>query len=356
MPEMDLILNLIGNDSPISRTIDNLKRGAGDLIGGITGGGAPGAAPAREGMASGFDGMIKALAPLAVMGAILNSSKSLQAALHSVMRLVGLILKPIGDILAVGLMPIIEILRPIGMFFRILMKPYIQKAMEAMRLGRQFQRKGELGAATESYTLGSAYMMKPIFDTLTTTLTMAVQGILGGFRALGSLMLAALHATDLQAEFENKMDGMIIGVGVTGAKIITESSLMMEGWLVSLKEDFEKIKDNANVKMEDLTGIVGGQFVLMIAESTKFATSINTPDSVISSMFDTIIEDARGRAEELNAILDGISKPTGANGGVAAGGQVTVNSTIIIEKDKAGDIDFIVDEINRRIADELAGR
>jgi hypothetical protein len=98
------------------------------------------------------------------IGFIVSSSKMLQGSIGNIIKNLQLIIRPLGDILAVGLMPIAAILRPIGMFFNIFMKPYIQKATAAMRAGEAMLNAGDFGGALTAFTTGAEYLLKPMMD------------------------------------------------------------------------------------------------------------------------------------------------------------------------------------------------
>ena len=91
-----------------------------------------------EGGAGGL-GLKSVVSPLLALvgglGILISSSKFLQKTLGAIMKLIGLLLKPIGDMISIFLLPIIYMLKPIVRFFNILMRPFIKKAMEQIRAG-----------------------------------------------------------------------------------------------------------------------------------------------------------------------------------------------------------------------------
>jgi len=86
---------------------------------------------------------------------------------------IGILLRPIRDILMIGLMPLLYIMRPIGIFFRTLMKPYYQKAMALMRTGAMLQKSGDFGGAMEAYSMGGVQLMTGMIAATTTGLVAA---------------------------------------------------------------------------------------------------------------------------------------------------------------------------------------
>lgn len=71
--------------------------------------------------------------------------------LAPIFRVLSLILRPIKDILYIALLPILYLLRPIGIFFQTVLRPYIQRALIAQRLGLEAQAAGQTGVATSLF-------------------------------------------------------------------------------------------------------------------------------------------------------------------------------------------------------------
>lgn len=139
-------------------------------LGGI-GGKAAGGMKGTGGILSGLSGLssLTAIVPAVLgiaagVGFLVSSSKMLQRVLGTIAKLIGLMLKPLGDMLAVGLMPIIMILKPIARFFNTLMRPYLRKSMAAMRAGGKFMREGNPELAFEAFGLGAQFLLQPFAD------------------------------------------------------------------------------------------------------------------------------------------------------------------------------------------------
>lgn len=302
-----------------------------------------------------------ALAGGAVAGAIVVSSPMLQNTLKHLIRVVMLLFRPIGDIISIGLRPIIDILRPIGLFFRILIQPYIRKAMEAMRLGRQFLMKGEYAKVIEAYTLGAMYILKPLFDMFVTIATITIEGVLAGFRELGTAILIALRLPGVAQAFSESMDKMIQTVGIAGAQIIVDTSVAMETWLVNLKSDYESMKNIANVGMMEVNLVVGGGFVKIIENITNYYAPSIVDET--NKIFEAILENAQRAVNELYAR----TYPGRVFGGVAwtpTGYVSTKETTYPITTEKTTNINidvllssagFVTDprEYFRELADEI---
>jgi len=239
----------------------------------------------------------------AVAGMLTVASPSLSNSINRVVNAVMMIIRPIGDILAVGLRPIIDLLKPVGLFFRILLKPYIQKAMEAMRLGRGFLAKGKTEEAAKAYALGIGYILKPFYDLATTISTSLLQGMTWIIKQLGIGLLSIIPgASDEKIQkFSDNMDKLVQNIGLTGAKMILDSTVSMEKMLTELKVKWEEVKNMANVSMASVNVIVGEGFVNMINSVTNFfAPSLKFETD---RMFDEIVNYAREKVNELNTIL-----------------------------------------------------
>jgi hypothetical protein len=277
--EVDRIKGLIG--SALSPSLGGKVGGMGKLMGGAIG---------KAGLA------------LGAAGAIVMSSPSLQKTLEHIMKSVMLLIRPIGDIISIGLRPIIDILRPVGMFFRILIKPYLTKAMEAMRLGRGFMAAGEPLLAASAYALGAEFLLKPFFDMMVTVATISVQGVLWGIKMLGEGLLAVLDPLDVvRTSFGDTMDKAIQYVGEGGARIITETSLTMERWLVNLKVAYSEMETTSKTSMQLTSGFVGEGFIRIIQAATNFFAP--NLEFATNTMFDNIVNYGIRKVNELNDIL-----------------------------------------------------
>lgn len=95
---------------------------------------------------------------------LVKSSGMLQGVLKAVGKMIMFALRPLGDMLGVALMPILSVLRPIGRFFNMLMRPYIRKAMAAMRAGGLLMREGKEAEAMGAFGLGLQILLKPFAD------------------------------------------------------------------------------------------------------------------------------------------------------------------------------------------------
>ena len=151
----------------------SISAGLKGLVGGMLGG---------EGGFMGVTGGITKLVGLAMgihgaISIIVSMFKPLLSVAQNIFRLIGLILKPITDILAIGLMTIIFLLKPVAQFFNTLMRPYILKAMAAMRAGGAFLAADETEKAFGSFLLGAQYLIKPFTDLMINSITTSMAAI-----------------------------------------------------------------------------------------------------------------------------------------------------------------------------------
>jgi hypothetical protein len=228
-----------------------------------------------------LSGLGKALAPLATIAGgialLVSSSGALQGTLKGILQSVMLIVRPIGDLVAVGLMPIIAILRPIGMFFKILLAPYIAKAREAMNLGRKLQAKGEDVAAAGAYALGVTYVLKPFFDMFVSGFTILTETIAYIIKKLGDVILGGLDGilgTSMASKWDEIMNGALDIIANGGIRIINDTNAWMGDQLEIYKTHWESVKGLANVKMNGIGLEIGSGFINIITATTSYMKEV----------------------------------------------------------------------------------
>lgn len=104
----------------------------------------------------------------------------LTGSIRVLLKSVGMIVKPLADIIAPTILAIAMILRPIGIIFNAMMKPYYQKAMEAMKAGGillgqsiEARKMGDTELSNKfamesisAFNLGFSTMIKPFSDSI----------------------------------------------------------------------------------------------------------------------------------------------------------------------------------------------
>jgi hypothetical protein len=255
----------------------DLKTAISGAVGGLKGSGG--------GISTGIGGIVGNLANpmlkmVGIMGGIagsiallVKSSGILQGVLGSIGKLIMLMVKPLGDILGVALMPLLYIMRPIGTFFNILMRPYIQKAMAAMRAGGAMLQAVDTEGALAAFATGAEYLLKPILDVNVKVFSKAMGGladIMGtafanvpfvgdAFKALGdSIRSGGQSFIDTSTNILDTQLGMVL------ATAQNETGIMFEGMVKSLKDadvsaafESKAIKTSIVTPLEDLTTWVG---------------------------------------------------------------------------------------------------
>jgi len=108
----------------------------------------------------------KALGPLALIAALVKSSKSLLKMLEGIMKVLLMFLKPIGDILATFLRPIYMLFRPIAKAFNAYFRLYQKEANAAIKAGMTFQEAGMTSMAADAFMSAFTVILKPFFNLM----------------------------------------------------------------------------------------------------------------------------------------------------------------------------------------------
>jgi len=271
-----------------------------------------------------FGGMEKQITLLAgIAGGIMiivSASKMLQRMLGSVVKVLMLILRPIGDMLAVALMPILYILKPVGLFFNTLMRPYIQKAMTAIRAGALYTKAGNIGGAMGMFGIGAQYLLQPFLDMFAqifawipgvTTARDAYQDFLDDALVRGTLD-AVFMATDSFQELGGNIQSAIdILQKLNLSENIRKNLDNLEA---SIKDPLKKISDwssdewtlYGNVKsvLESLSKFVSGEG----GEGWQFNTKMMEYLAKTEALVDATIEHLDTTLEEAENIKSTLSQ------------------------------------------------
>jgi len=272
------------------------------IMAGAVGGGKSGLAGGILGGLSDISPTLGKMLPLIAgiaggMAILVTSSKMLQAVLGTIMKLFGLIVKPLGDILAIGLMPIIFILKPIALFFNTIMRPYLLKAMAAMRAGGEFIAQGKPGEAMGAFILGAQFLMKPFFD-------MVVRGVTEGLAIFADLMSNIPFIGEIFKGVGDNIRGL-------GQDIIDFSNDALDrqlGGVLGTLTDY-KITPliNALEKTGTPTDALVLSFINMKTELGGLSTYLESDQSfakILASKFDMLDEKARAIFQDIVNIRD----------------------------------------------------
>lgn len=248
-----------------------------------------------KGINSGFKDLLMPISLMAGGVAILaEASGFFKAELTILSRAVGLIIKPLGDILGVGLMPIIDILMPIGRWFNAMMKPYMDKARAAMRAGNEEMKAGNETAAMNDWLIGGQYMMKGLSDA-----------ILTGVSQLPSLIMGMLG----DALVSTKIPGLTdLGAGLSYAAEV------VQGGLGEVTDGFIKLGDDyLNSKLSDALIHVGAVTNTTSEDMTKKFNALGLDTSSLSLDFTTAKTDLAGFTGTVNSYMADVNSTTNQN-------------------------------------------
>jgi hypothetical protein len=211
-----------GKSSLASNFLGGVKGGLFGMGGGGAESGAAGAVGGTLGSLALVTGVLTIISTgiKSIWGVLTEASPMLKAMLGGITKLLMLILKPIGDIFGVALMPLLYILKPIGTFFNALMKPYIQKAMASMRAGGELLKSGDIKGAGEAFILGGEYLLKPFFDMFVSafstglgSLSTIIGTVLGPILGAPFLEAAKVIAATGQSIIETSTDALDTQLG-----------------------------------------------------------------------------------------------------------------------------------------------
>jgi outer membrane lipoprotein SlyB len=163
--------------------------------------------------------------------------------LMPIFRVLSLILRPIKDILYVALLPMLYLFRPIGIFFQTVLRPYLQRALVAQRLGLQAQAEGETGIATGMF-LESARIVSLGFVDLIVQSLAGFSGIVlraFGFEELATAieLSAANFSQNLLTSIDNSLNTTIKDLVKSGL-LDEKTGLLLVGIVASLQGGIEE--------------------------------------------------------------------------------------------------------------------
>ena len=197
---------------------------------------------------------------LGLLGTLVNLSQSmsgiLRGSLSALNKTLGLLLKPIGDILGTALLPLVFMIRPIALFFNTLMKPYIQQAMKAARTGNVLLQQGETAGALQAFALSFQFLVKPLTDAFIGSMQIPINLVIGSIQTLGNLFIDIFNVggmlNGLRATWNTTMENMKMTVtdsynainDVTN-EFYTDSLNSLETWATQLKDRFQEALDES---------------------------------------------------------------------------------------------------------------
>lgn len=159
-------------------------------------------------------GLVKIVAILvSIASVIISSSKMLQRTLGNIMKFILMFVRPIGDMLAVLLYPLMMVLRPLALMMNTIIRPFLMEARKSFRLGLQLNRQA--GQARELGLFSEANRLEDLSSDMFST------GILALGAGFGKLLVNMLGGVikvlvgsliDMMAPFVTAILSVFIGV------------------------------------------------------------------------------------------------------------------------------------------------
>lgn len=212
----------------------------------------------------------------AIVALLSQISGIFKSSIGALIKVIGLFLKPIGDILGLLLMNLVRLFAPFAKIINTLFRPYLKAASVAMAAGQRYAKKGQMDKAGEAFGMAQAAILTPIVHLLLTVVNVAVQAVIGGLQVilspfaaafarvfeiiapgLGALFLGAFNASFATARTQ-------VNTAITGLMTLIDTSL------------FGKINElamGAGLKMQNFTAGVTTTFQSM---NDTITSSLNT--------------------------------------------------------------------------------
>jgi len=307
---------------------------------GGTGGSGGGISGMLGGMSGALTGILAAVGGIAIL---VQSSKLLQMTIGRLMKMFMLLVRPIGDMLAVLLMPLMMLIRPLSLFVNAMFRPFIREARNAFRTGMRFFSMGMTEKGTDAMFTGLQLMAAPFLKLLVIAIGEGmklyvdiifapIEMFLRALNGLGLVILQLVPFSEqAQEAWSNFMGGIIEGtnavktmakdnidIGITGvldgidawAEGLIEHSTELASQ-AELSKEFLTVMEENGVKaatmkdtMVKLDTTTKDSFTDMLigltADSTIFGTAFPDP---INSALDSLVEKARSTKAEIDGIL-----------------------------------------------------
>jgi hypothetical protein len=159
-------------------------------------------------------GLVKVVAILvSIASVIIASSRMLQRTLGNIMKFLMMIVRPIGDMIAVLLYPLMMVIRPLALMMNTIIRPFLMEARKSFRLSMQLGRQA--GEAREAGLFGEATKLESLSADMFST------GILALGAGFGKLLINMLGGVikvlvgsilDMMAPFVTAILSIFMGV------------------------------------------------------------------------------------------------------------------------------------------------
>jgi len=298
--ELDLKVNLIpSNMSGFKAEIN--KAGRSMLGGGLPKGGALG------GIGDALGGIIgKMVAPLVAIGAILTSSVSLQKTISQLMKSVFMVIRPIGDILAMFLRPIADVMRVVGKVVLALWRPMQRQINAQLRAGGQLLRAGDTMGAMGAYGSAFGMLFKPLIDLISAPIVNGIKNLATGVVDI----VGGLASTITGAFFDVGIvitNGLLSPLEAMGMILKTLTFGQVGNELIGLKEGI--INGIISMKEGSLNNIKSWQTDMKTAIGKVF--SYENVVYPIANMGDSVSNTIQNMVSNVNSSLSKLEIPNG---------------------------------------------
>tara|TARA_R100001244_G_C5171093_1_gene131660 strand:- start:4213 stop:5496 length:1284 start_codon:yes stop_codon:yes gene_type:complete len=199
------------------------------------------------------------------------------AILGPIFKVLSLILRPIKDILYVALLPLLYLFRPIGIFFQTVLRPYLQKALVAQRMGLIAQAEGKPGLATANFLKSARIIGSGFIDLIVQSLAGFSQMVLN---ALGFTELATAIGNSAKEFSKNLLDEIDLSLGRSVEDLLASGAIdnatanMLGGVIASLQGgvetmDFSPVTGAMSHKFEEFN-----QEIIKDIDKLKLVTEV----------------------------------------------------------------------------------
>ena len=280
----------------VENTMSRAAKAAGQVWAGITTG-RPEKAAKGAGDLGGMlmGGISKMVLPLLAIESLMRNSGMLLKSMQGIMMLIGLILRPIGDVIGGVVLTLFRILLPFIRMLTVAWQPYQRSMLDALKAA---QAPGTTGAGALAIVTSAALVAVSSFlrDLMTGSMKMLGDvvvsgiGLLGGFfatffdRATGGIFNLSGRWAEAVLEMRKLVDAATTRISSVLAPAMTNSfDKAKTGSVDPLTEAMDRLSGSAiNAASEDGLAKVGGQLSFIGANGGAAASALSTLGNAIT--------------------------------------------------------------------------
>lgn len=255
-----------------------------------------------KGMAGSLGAIATSVAGLLGIGAgvvaLVMASKTLQKVIERIGKLVLLILRPIGDILGILLMPLMQVLKPLGLFINALFRPFLKEARRAFRIGTKFFSIGMPQKGMEAMFTGLQLLATPLVKLLVIALGEGLKLSIDVITAPYQILIAALQG----------LGAVILGIVDPTGKALKAWNEFMGG----LNNGIDRLKTDLKSGIDVAMGVVLGGIDLWAEGLVKNVGMLEAELSAASAIVDEM-EANQASASEIAAEITKLDKASHQN-------------------------------------------